>query len=296
MRNPFRNLSKDKVKHFVLTLIERVRNHDLMTLASSLSYYFLSASIPMLLVLLNVVTKYMRGNEDVILDFISLMPESIRGVITMIVDSILNSSQATTISTITLLFALWSASKGVSKILIAINVAYGLDDDHSLIKNKIFGFLYTFVLIFIVFFLFLLKIYADGILKIVENVLRLVNSDFSLSEFSGIINLVSSTIPPLVLILALTLLYKSAPFNDSIKIGFKDAFVGSISATIMISVVSFGYSFFLQNMSNMSVIYGALEGIIALLVWMLLFSLTLILGAEIIAAYMKVNKSIRRLR
>lgn len=296
MRNPFRNLSKDKVKHFVLTLIERVRNHDLMTLASSLSYYFLSASIPMLLVLLNVVTKYMRGNEDVILDFISLMPESIRGVITMIVDSILNSSQATTISTITLLFALWSASKGVSKILIAINVAYGLDDDHSLIKNKIFGFLYTFVLIFIVFFLFLLKIYADGILKIVENVLRLVNSDFSLSEFSGIINLVSSTIPPLVLILALTLLYKSAPFNDSIKIGFKDAFVGSISATIMISVVSFGYSFFLQNMSNMSVIYGALAGIIALLVWMLLFSLTLILGAEIIAAYMKVNKSIRRLR
>ncbi|MDY3006392.1 YihY/virulence factor BrkB family protein [Anaerococcus porci] len=296
MRDIFKDFSKDKVKHFVLTLIERVREHDLMTLASSLSYYFLSASIPMLLVLLNILTKYMKGNEDVILEFIALMPESIRAIITMIVDSILNSSSITTISTITLLFALWSASKGVSKILIAINVAYGLEDDHSMIKNKIFGFFYTFILIFIVFFLFLLKIYADSLLRLVENILRLINSDFSLSEFSVLINLFSAIIPPLTLILALTFLYKSAPFNDSIKIGFKDALVGSVSATIMVSVASFAYSFFLQNMSNMSVIYGTLAGIIALLAWMLLFSLTLILGAEIIATYMKVSNSKKRLK
>ncbi|MSS78471.1 YihY/virulence factor BrkB family protein [Anaerococcus sp. AGMB00486] len=296
MRDIFKDFSKDKVKHFVLTLIERVREHDLMTLASSLSYYFLSASIPMLLVLLNILTKYMKGNEDVILEFIALMPESIRAIITMIVDSILNSSSITTISTITLLFALWSASKGVSKILIAINVAYGLEDDHSMIKNKIFGFFYTFILIFIVFFLFLLKIYADSLLRLVENILRLINSDFSLSEFSVLINLFSAIIPPLTLILSLTFLYKSAPFNDSIKIGFKDALIGSVSATIMVSVASFAYSFFLQNMSNMSVIYGTLAGIIALLAWMLLFSLTLILGAEIIATYMKVSNSKKRLK
>lgn len=290
MRKKSNNGKKFKIKEFILTLIERIKDHDLMTLSSSLSYYFLSASIPMLLVLLNVVTKYMRGNVDIILDFIKLMPESIRSVILMIVNSMLNSSSVTTISTITLLFALWSASKGVSKILIAINVAYGIDDDHSMIKNKIFGFLYTFILIFIVFFLFLIRIYSKGIFNIVEDVLKLINSDFSLNEFSGLINLVSAIIPPIILILALTFLYKSAPFNDSIKINFREALVGSMSATIMISIVSFGYSFFLENMSNMSVIYGALAGIIALLVWMLLFSLTLILGAEIIASYMKVKK------
>lgn len=289
MTNPYKKRSK--ARDFVLTLIERAKEHDLITLASSLSYYFLSASIPMLLVLLNIVTKYMKVNEDIILDFIKLMPESIRSVITMIVNSILHSSSVTTVSTITLIFALWSASKGVSKILLSINIAYGLDNDHSMIKNKIFGFFYTFILIFIIFFIFLLRIYADGILRLVENVLRLINANFSLSEFSGIINLVSSTIPPLILILALTFLYKSAPFNDSIKIGFKDAMVGSLFASIMISVVSFAYSFFLKHMSNMSVIYGALAGIIALLVWMLFFSLILILGAEIIASYMMVYKS-----
>ena len=275
---------------FILTLIERIKNHDLITLASSLSYYFLSASIPMLLVLLNFVTKFMKGNEDVVVDTIKLLPDSIRGVILILVDSIIDSGSVSTISTLTLLFALWSASKGVSKILLAINVAYGIDDNHSMIKNKIFGFLYTFVLIFIVLFIFLLKIYSGGILLLLEKILRLINSSFSLDEFTWLINLVSGIIPPLILILGLTLLYKFAPYNDSIKISFKDAFVGSISTSIMISITSFGYSFFLNNMSNMSVIYGALAGIIALLVWLLLFSLTIILGAEIIASYMKTKK------
>ena len=65
-------LKSSNIKKFILNLIERIRDHDLMTLASSLSYYFLSAAIPMLLVLLNLVTKYMKGNEDVVIEFIKL--------------------------------------------------------------------------------------------------------------------------------------------------------------------------------------------------------------------------------
>lgn len=282
-------------KKFIVNLIERIKNHDLMTLASSLSYYFLSAAIPMLLVLSNLVTKYMKGNEDVVIDYIKLLPDSIKGVIMAIVKSIIDSSSVSTISTITLIFALWSASKGVSKIILAINVAYGLEDDHSLIKNKIFGFLYTFVLIFILIFIFLLRIYSKAIFNLIDDILKLVNSDFSINEFSWLVKLVSGIIPPLILIFGLGLLYKFAPYNNSIKISFKDALVGSISTGIMITVTSFAYSFFLNNLSNMSVIYGALAGIIAFLVWMLLFSLTIILGAEIIAAYMKTKNTFRKL-
>lgn len=283
-------------KKFIVNLIERIKNHDLMTLASSLSYYFLSAAIPMLLVLSNLVTKYMKGNEDVVIDYIKLLPDSIKGVIMAIVKSIIDSSSVSTISTITLIFALWSASKGVSKIILAINVAYGIEDDHSMIKNKIFGFLYTFVLIFILIFIFLLRIYSKGIFNLIDDILKLVNSDFSIKEFSWLVNLVSGIVPPLILIFGLGLLYKFAPYNNSVKISFKDALVGSISTGIMITITSFAYSFFLNNLSNMSVIYGALAGIIALLVWMLLFSLTIILGAEIIAAYMKTENTFRKLK
>ena len=289
-------MSQKNSKKFIVNLIERIKNHDLMTLASSLSYYFLSAAIPMLLVLSNLVTKYMKGNEDVVIDYIKLLPDSIKGVIMVIVKSIIESSSVSTISTITLIFALWSASKGVSKLILAINVAYGLEDDHSLIKNKIFGFLYTFVLIFILIFIFLLRIYSKAIFNLIDDILKLVNSDFSINEFSWLVKLVSGIIPPLILIFGLGLLYKFAPYNNSIKISFKDALVGSISTGIMITVTSFAYSFFLNNLSNMSVIYGALAGIIAFLVWMLLFSLTIILGAEIIAAYMKTKNNFRKLK
>ncbi|MGO3018217.1 MAG: YihY/virulence factor BrkB family protein, partial [Anaerococcus sp.] len=55
-------------------------------------------------------------------------------------------------------------------------------------------------------------------------------------------------------------------------------------------VASFAYSFFLDNMSNMSVIYGTLAGFLSLFIWIMIFSYSIILGAEVIAAYIDLKK------
>ena len=52
-----------------------------------------------------------------------------------------------------------------------------------------------------------------------------------------------------------------------------------------IYVTSFAYSYFINNFSNKSVIYGALAGILALFIWLLILSTLLIIGAVIIAAF-----------
>jgi 5-formyltetrahydrofolate cyclo-ligase len=78
--------------------------------------------------------------------------------------------------------------------------------------------------------------------------------------------------------------YKFAPNNKEDRVPFKDSLWGGIFATITIYIATFIYSFFLNNFSRQSVVYGALAGILALFIWLNLVSTILILGAELIDA------------
>ncbi|MGO3018552.1 MAG: YhjD/YihY/BrkB family envelope integrity protein, partial [Anaerococcus sp.] len=59
---------------FFKNLVHRVLKHDLSTMAASLSYYFLSASIPLMLVLTTLVGKYLGGNKELLLELVQLLP------------------------------------------------------------------------------------------------------------------------------------------------------------------------------------------------------------------------------
>ena len=56
-------------------------------------------------------------------------------------------------------------------------------------------------------------------------------------------------------------------------------------------VVSIGFSVYVENFANYSVIYGTLGAVIVLLVWLYLTSFVLILGAEFNAALLHANEN-----
>ena len=279
---------KRKFKKFIKNLITRSKDHDLTTMASSLSYYYLSAAIPILLVLVNIISKYMAGNNHILISLMDILPTSIRDLFEDIIKNLIRTTNNRAISSFTILFALWSGSKGVQRLLLSINKAYGLEEENTLIKNKIIGFIYTFIMVAFLIILMFLNVYAKQIFHLVDKFFKAIHPDINILKYRGLVSFLKFIIPIIFAILTLTLLYKSAPFNDSYKVNFKEALIGSISTSIIIIVVSLAYSFFLDNLSNMSLIYGALAGFIALFVWILLFSIAMILGAEIIAAFREI--------
>jgi membrane protein len=188
--------------------------------------------------------------------------------------------------------AVRSASKGILKLLNFIKQAYGIDDTNSTLAKKVISFLYTALLIILISLVMLLKIYGQKILEIINDLIASLKLDLVLDKFSRIFDLINGIFPLLLVALALTFLYKKAADSESsFNISYKEAFLGGGFASVAIYLVSFLYSFFLENLSSMSLIYGALAGIIALLLRLLLFSYIIILGAEIIGAYRFVNES-----
>lgn len=277
---------QNKFVIFFKNLIHRVLKHDLSTMSAALSYYFLSASIPLMLVLTTLVGRYLGGNRELLLELVQLLPGQTQDIVISMIDSLLYSPNASSLPIVTLIFAIWSASKGIFNLLDSLNKAYGKDNVKSSIGKKILSFLYTFVLIIIVIIFMGVRIYGPKIIEMVNDFLNKIELNPLTEQVTWLSELISGFLPLIVMVLALGLLYKLAANRDEdFNISYKEGLIGGVFTTVVVFVASFAYSYFLDNMSNMSVIYGTLAGFLSLFIWIMIFSYSIILGAEVIAAY-----------
>lgn len=286
-------ISKTKFIDFLKNLAYRLKTQDIMTYSAALSFYFLQASIPLMMVLVSVVSTVLKGNEKIIYEFLDLFPQSTADLIIRALDIMFQSTQSAAVTTVTILFALWSATSGVNKLVMAINHAYGLGHQAKAIKQRLMSVIFTIVFIMFIVFLLIFQIYGPQIINILDSKLLDITEKFLGKNLEYIIDFLSSpiftilttAIPLLIMAAALGIFYKYAPGNSENRIPFKQALTGGIFVTVAIYVTSFAYSYFINNFSNKSVIYGALAGILALFIWLLILSTLLIIGAVIIAAF-----------
>lgn len=285
--------NKPKTKKFFLNLINRVANHDIMTYSAGLSFYLLQASIPLMMVLVSVLSYFISGREDIIYRFLDFLPNTTIELIAEVIDILLISSQSPTVTTLTILFALWSATSGINKLVNAINHAYGLHKQKQAIKQRLMSVIFTLIFIILIVFMLIFQIYGTSILKIFNahiigklNIHLGTNVQKALDMISSpIFKLITFVLPFLIMAIAVGVFYRYSPSKPNNRISVKEAFCGGLFATVAIFIASFIYSYFVNNFSNQSLVYGALAGILALFIWLLMVSTILILGAECIAAY-----------
>ena len=80
-------------------------------------------------------------------------------------------------------------------------------------------------------------------------------------------------------LLALAIVYRYAPDRDNPK--FRWVGLGSIVATLMWVIGSLAFSLYVSNFGSYGKTYGALAGVVVLLLWLWLTSLIILVGAEI---------------
>lgn len=287
------NKNKPKTKNFLLNLINRVARHDIMTYSAALSFYFLQASIPLMMVLVSVLSYFISGREDIIYRFLDFLPNTTIELIAEVIDILLISSQSPTVTTLTIIFALWSATSGINKLVNAINHAYGLHKQKQAIKQRLMSVLFTLIFISLIVFMLIFQIYGTSIInifnaQIIEKITIHFNTNIqkALDMISSpLFKLITFVLPFLIMAIAIGVFYRYSPSKANNRISIKEAFCGGLFATVAIFIASFIYSYFVNNYSNQSLVYGALAGILALFIWLLMVSTIIILGAECIAAY-----------
>ena len=82
-----------------------------------------------------------------------------------------------------------------------------------------------------------------------------------------------------LVVVALAVVYRIAPDRDAPQ--FKWTSIGALVAAVLWVLASLGFSLYVNNFGSYNKTYGALAGVVVLLLWLYLTSYIILLGAEI---------------
>jgi membrane protein len=105
--------------------------------------------------------------------------------------------------------------------------------------------------------------------------------------FESIWNYIRWALSSLVIFLVVIIIYYFAPNK---RLHLQDVWIGAVFATITWQLVSYGFSYYVNNFGNYTATYGSIGGIIVLLLWFFLSGLTLIIGGEVNATITVMRK------
>ena len=240
-------------------------------LAAGMAYYAFLAIFPALIaaVLLYGLFADPAQIAEQINSLGSALPGEVRTLVTEQLTMASGSGKAGFGAIIAILLALFSASGGVGNMMTAINTAYDEEETRGFLKKRGIALLLT--LGALVFFLLVVTLIA---------VLPAVLEVFGTNGFVYFLIQVVRWVLIVVLIsAALAVLYRVAPDRDAPKMRWTS--VGAGIATLLWVIASVGFSLYVANFGSYAKTYGALAGIVILLLWLFITSYAMLLGAEI---------------
>ena len=246
---------------------------NLLGMAAELAYYFFLALFPALLFLVALVSFIPIEN---LLDTITaaLARVAPSEVLSIIQEQILNIARQERGGLLTLgvLGAIWSTSSGMTAIIDTLNRAYGVTESRSLVKVRLRAMALTVALAAFVVASTVLVLAGPALAEQVAawfNLGSVFEWTWKIAQWPLIFALVA---------LAIALIYYYAPDVEQKWIWITP---GSVVATVLWLLISLGFRLYLTNFGSYNATYGAIGGVIVLMLWFYLSGLAVLLGAEL---------------
>jgi Virulence factor BrkB len=170
---------------------------------------------------------------------------------------------------LTLLLALWTASRGMSGLITAVNIAYEERERRGFFKLNLIAIGLTFGLL------------ASGIVALLlVAILPAAAQILDLGAATTWLMMLAQW--PLLIVLGmlgLAVLYRYGPDRD--KPQWRWVSPGAIVATLLWILASVGFTIYVTNFSSYDKTYGSLGAVVILLTWLYLSALVVILGAVV---------------
>jgi membrane protein len=169
---------------------------------------------------------------------------------------------------VSILLALWSASAGMAGLMEGCNAAYDEVDERSFVQRR--GLALAFTVGAIVFLLVSLAILVA---------LPLVLDQVGLGGGADLaIRILQWPVLAVLVMLVLALVYRYAPDRDDPQLRWATG--GAVLAGVLWLVASAGFTIYVETAGNFAETYGALAGVIVLMLWLYLTAFVILLGAE----------------
>jgi membrane protein len=244
-------------------------------LAAALTYYAVLSLFPALLALVSLLGVFGQAEKTTtaLLDIVQrIAPGSTVDIIRQPIEEVTNSPSAGFTLVIGVLVALWSASGYVGAFARAMNRVYEVDEGRPFIKLRATMLGVTVVNVLIVAAFGAMLVLSGPVAEAVGNAVGLGGT------FLAVWNIAKWPVMVLLVVAAIAILYYFTPNVKQPK--FRWMTMGSFIALVVFVLASLGFAFYVANFSNYNKTYGAIGGVIVMLLWLWILNMSLLFGAE----------------
>lgn len=261
----------------------RYRDDDISNLSAQLSFFILLSMFPFLLFLLSILSYTPVSALEFTENIIKLMPADVGSFISGVIKEMVNA-RSTVLLSLGAIITIWGASGGISALSRGLNKAYDNNETRSFIKIKLMSVFFTIGIAVLIIITLLFMIFGGIIGSFISELLAYPPA------FMAFWGPLRYAIPIFIMFLTFSLLYIFVP---CCKIKAREVLPGAMFTTIGWIVISLLFSFYVNNFTGFTRIYGSIGGVIILFIWIYISSIIIMLGGEINATFAYYRNNIK---
>ena len=256
-------------------LWRKSQEHELLGRAAQLSYYGLLALFPALIFLTALMGLFsVQSFMPELMSYLrNVLPEDALSMVERFLTQVAEGSGANILS-LGALGALWASSSGVTAIMDALNVVFGVKEDRRPFwRVRLTAMVLTIALAGFVILSLALVLYGPTIGRWIANMFGLG------AAFTWFWNVMQWPLIVGLMLVVVAAIYHICP--DIRQKHWRWITPGSLFAVCMWLMVSLGFKAYVDNFGEYNKVYGSIAGVIVLMLWFYWSGMVLLLGGEI---------------
>ena len=252
---------------------KRFGDDNVTLIAGGLAMYALLSVFPALAATVSIYGMFATPGDVIkqMSAFAGVLPPGVWDIFNTELQSIAKTGQSTltVAAMLGLIVALWSARSAMSSLMTATNVAYREREKRGFIRQTLLSLAFTVGAI--VGFLLMVTL---GV------AIPLALAAFGAADWTkATVSVLRVTLLWAVMVLGLAVVYRYAPAREHAR--WRWVTPGSLIAATLWLAASALFAFYVTNFAGYAKTYGALGGVVVLLMWFFISSIVVVLGAQI---------------
>ncbi|HET8726925.1 MAG TPA: YihY/virulence factor BrkB family protein [Alphaproteobacteria bacterium] len=260
-------------RDIVLRTKDEISRDNVGIVAAGVAFYGLLALFPALAALVSIYGLVANpADVKAQLDSLSgIVPQEALNIISGQLSAVASGSSGGLGfgAAIGILLSLWSATKAVSALFTALNIAYHEEEQRGFIKLNLMYFAFTIGAV-------LVAIAAIGGVVALPALLGAIGLG---GAWEWLVSLARWPVLAMIAVLSMAVLYRYGPSRRSAR--WEWISWGAVAATLLWIAGSIGFSIYVRNFGSYNETYGSLGAVVILLMWFYLSAYILLMGAEL---------------
>lgn len=259
-----------KIKRYIKKLLTIIKKPEMNYLPGNMAFNLVLALIPILTITIFLASLFSVSLESVIDLLKEILPKKISSTVIDVISGRGFDKGLGLFNFIVLVVA----TNGTYSMITASDALYKIKEEDE-IKKRIKSFFLLIIVVFLLLFLIIVPLFGTKILSLLYH---FEIFDFIVDELIVIFNLLKWPISIFIIFFSIKFIYTFAPSNR-LKSSFTN--YGAIFTTVMWTLATLIFGYYLDYFARYDVIYGNLSTIVMLMIWLYMLSYVFIFGIAI---------------